>query len=536
MSRLAPVMLAVLGLAALPLGQGVYAASISNTPDISVASARGGSAQPVAPDSLSSAYNAQTDIDFRKGLQIRMAWSGDYAGAFDGDMDAATLRALRDFQARHGMRADGVITEPMLKSLIAVSDKVESGFGLSLLSDGDTGSTAAIPTAVVSDLGRTDVGHLWRSADNALEVETVRIADTGQTLSGLYAVLSSPTADRSVSGSEFGGDWFILEGSEAGRPYTMKFEGRGGDLRGFSVSYTADQADRFGPYVVVAQNLFDPFAGEPDAPLVASNDPKAFSTLLARKRGDDEGQRYAMAYADPANPNLFEMPDDTLRGATPSPVPHADDFDMAGSGFVVSRDGWLLTNAHVVKACKSVVVGNGNIATQTVFDPDHDLALVKVSARQASALGTPLAISAGKPRLGEDILALGYPLRSILADSLNVTRGNVSSLLGLMNDPRYLQISAPVQPGNSGGPLIDLAGRVVGVVTAKLNAVAVADATGDIPQSINFAIRPDAVTQFLHANDVAFTVADVGTALKSVPDATAKVKDSILPILCIGGN
>ena len=532
MSRFAPVMLTVLGLTAMPLGQSVFAAS-SSVSTVSSQAATAPASSTSATD-LTTAYNAQTDLDFRKGLQIRLAWSGDYVGAFDGDVNAVTLRAVRDFQARHGMTADGVISEPMLKSLIAVSDEVETRFGLSLRSDTDTGATAAIPTKLVSDLGRSDVGHLWRSADNTLEIETVRIADTGQTLSGLYQVLSTPTADRSVANAQFGGDWFTIDGIEAGRPYTMKFDGRGGDLRGFSVSYAADQANRVLPYVVVAQNLFDPYAGEPDAPLVAANDPKAFSTLLARKRGGDENQRYAMAYADPANPHRFEMPDDQLRGATPSPVPYADDFDMAGSGFVVSKDGWLLTNAHVVKACKSVVVGDGNIATQTVFDPDHDLALVKVSTKQAGALGKPLAISAGKPRLGEDILALGYPLRSILADSLNVTRGNVSSLLGLMNDPRYLQISAPVQPGNSGGPLVDLAGRVVGVVTAKLNAVAVADATGDIPQSINFAIRPDAVTQFLHANKVAFTVADADTALESVPNATAMVKDSILPILCIG--
>ena len=114
-----------------------------------------------------------------------------------------------------------------------------------------------------------------------------------------------------------------------------------------------------------------------------------------------------------------------------------------------------------------------------------------------------------------------------------MTRGNVSSLLGLMNDPRYLQISAPVQPGNSGGPLVDLAGRVVGIVTAKLDAVAVADATGDIPQSINFAIRPDAASTFLHQQGIAFETADPTRRWPSVPDATAQVKDSIFPIVCV---
>ncbi|HDZ71410.1 MAG TPA: trypsin-like serine protease [Aurantimonas coralicida] len=477
---------------------------------------------------LSIAYNNQTDADFRKGLQIRLAWTGDYVGAFDGVIDAASLRAIRDFQARLGMTPSGIIDEAMLELLIARSNDAEKVLGITLVDDAATGARAALPLGMVRDFGATEVGNLWRSADEAVEIETVRIADTGQTLKGLFDVLSQATETRSVSDAEFGGVWFVLRGQESGRSYVMRFAGRDGDLRGLSISYTNGEAGRMAPYAVVASNLFEPFAGEPQAPLVASNEAKPFSSMLARKRavGAPEA-RYAMAYSDPNRPHVFELPGETGSGAI---QPGAREFDMAGTGFVVSRDGWLLTNAHVVKACRTVLVGDLGAASQTIIDTDNDLALIKVDG----ALGEPLEISAGKPRLGEDILALGYPLRSILADSLNVTRGNVSSLLGLMNDPRYLQISAAVQPGNSGGPLVDLAGRVVGVVTAKLNAVAVADATGDIPQSINFAIRPDAAIAFLHANGIAFETADASEPLASVPDATAEVKDSILPILCVG--
>lgn len=477
---------------------------------------------------LSIAYNNQTDTDFRKGLQIRLAWTGDYVGAFDGSIDAASLRAIRDFQARHGMTPSGIIDEPMLRLLIARSDEAEKALGMTLVDDATTGARAALPLGLVRDFGATEVGNLWRSSDDAVEIETVRIADTGQTLRGLFDVLSQPTADRSVSDAEFGGTWFVLGGQESGRRYVMRFVERDGDLRGLSISYTKGEAERMAPYAVVASNLFDPFAGEPQSPLVASNETKPFSSMLARKRevGAPEA-RYAMAYADPDRPHVFELPGEAGAGDV---QPGAQEFDMAGTGFVVSRDGWLLTNAHVVRSCRTVLVGDLGAASRTIFDSENDLALIKVDA----ALGEPLEISAGKPRLGEDILALGYPLRSILADSLNVTRGNVSSLLGLMNDPRYLQISAAVQPGNSGGPLVDLAGRVVGVVTAKLNAVAVADATGDIPQSINFAIRPDAAAAFLNANGIAFETADPSEPLASVPDATAAVKDSILPILCVG--
>ncbi len=489
---------------------------------------------------LSLAYNTQTDLSFRRGLQIRLAWTGDYAGPFSGVIAAPTLRAIRDFQARHGMRADGVISEAMLQKLVALSDGVQQDLGVEMVDDGTTGARLVVPMKLVSDKGRTEVGNLWRDEDNRIEVETVRIADTGQTLGGLYDTLSQPTAARSVSDAQKAEDWFTVAGTEADRRYFMRFAGSGADLRGFSVSYAKSGVSEteIDAFVTVASNLFEPFAGDPNVPLVADNRLNPFSAMLARRRSASDGEtaRYAMADQGDggARSHLFELPrsrrGDSLamepaQGIAPQPGTPA--FDMAGTGFVVA-DGWLLTNAHVVRGCRKVEVGEKLAASEVRIDADNDLALVHV----ADGLGQPLAISAAKPRLGEDILALGFPLRSILADSLNVTRGNVSSLLGLMNDPRYLQISAPVQPGNSGGPLVDLAGRVVGVVTAKLDAVAVADATGDIPQSINFAIRPDAVTAFLHKNDIAFRTADAKARLQSVPDATAQVKDAVYPVVC----
>ncbi|TFF27832.1 trypsin-like serine protease [Jiella endophytica] len=494
-------------------------------------------ATTTSPADLSLAYNTQTDLSFRRGLQIRLAWTGDYAGSFSGMIEAATLRAIRDFQARHGMQADGVISEAMLQKLVSLSDGVQQDLGVSMVDDSATGERLPLPLKLVSDRGRTEVGNLWRSDDNSIEIETVRIAGTGQTLDGLYGTLSEATAKRSVLSAEKADGWFSVGGSEAGRKYFMRFSASGEDLRGFSISYLPKHEAAVEPFVTVASNLFEPFAGEPNAPLVASARPNPFSSMLARRRGASEGEaRYAMADTgkEGGRANLFELPRERRYGSAglepaqgTAPQPGTPAFDMAGSGFVVSK-GWLLTNAHVVRGCKKIEVGSNVPATEVRIDKDNDLALVHV----ASSLGEPLAISASKPRLGEDILALGFPLRSILADSLNVTRGNVSSLLGLMNDPRYLQISAPVQPGNSGGPLVDLAGRVVGVVTAKLDAVAVADATGDIPQSINFAIRPDAVARFLYDNQISFRTADPKSALQSVPDATARVKDAVYPVVC----
>ena len=85
-----------------------------------------------------------------------------------------------------------------------------------------------------------------------------------------------------------------------------------------------------------------------------------------------------------------------------------------------------------------------------------------------------------------------------------MTSGNVSSLVDLGDDAKRLQITAPVQPGNSGGPLLDNAGNVIGVVVSKLDAVRAAKLTGDIPQNVNFAIKGALVRSFLDVHGVAY--------------------------------
>jgi serine protease Do len=116
--------------------------------------------------------------------------------------------------------------------------------------------------------------------------------------------------------------------------------------------------------------------------------------------------------------------------------------------------------------------------------------------------------------LGEGVAAFGFPLTGLLATSGNFTLGNVTAVAGLRDDTRFLQISAPVQPGNSGGPLLDYSGNV-GVVVGKLNAIAVFKVTDDLPQNVNFAIKANVVTNFLDANNVAYISGSIGsTALQ----------------------
>jgi S1-C subfamily serine protease len=148
---------------------------------------------------------------------------------------------------------------------------------------------------------------------------------------------------------------------------------------------------------------------------------------------------------------------------------------LSGSGVVIGAHGEVLTNAHVVENCTQIIVrsSSGDLATALLVtrDEKNDLAVVRTKL----PLSSVAAFRQGdRVRAGDPVVALGYPLSGLLATAANLSLGSVSALAGLGDDSRYFQISAPVQPGNSGGPLLDASGHLVGIVTAKLDALRIA--------------------------------------------------------------
>ena len=183
----------------------------------------------------------------------------------------------------------------------------------------------------------------------------------------------------------------------------------------------------------------------------------------------------------------------------------ADSF--SGSGVVIGTQGEVLTNSHVVENCTKITVRSSSAASAAFLvarDEKNDLAVV----RSKLSLSSVVAFREGGPvRAGDAVVALGYPLSGLLATTANLSVGNVSALAGLGDDSRYLQISAPVQPGNSGGPLLDASGHLVGIVTAKLDAMRIARFTGDVPQNVNFALKAEVARTFLDSNGIAYQTA-----------------------------
>src|SRR5947209_17370695 len=136
-------------------------------------------------------------------------------------------------------------------------------------------------------------------------------------------------------------------------------------------------------------------------------------------------------------------------------------------------------------------------------------------------------------RSGDSVVAIGYPYHGLLTSDFTVTTGIVSSLSGLLNDTRFLQISAAVQPGNSGGPLIDTSGQIVGMVAAKINALKFVRATGNIPENINFAIKTGAIRDFLDNSVVPYQIAEPKGELKTA-EIAGNARAYTLLISCTG--
>lgn len=172
---------------------------------------------------------------------------------------------------------------------------------------------------------------------------------------------------------------------------------------------------------------------------------------------------------------------------------------FAGSGFFVTEDGAAVTNAHVVEGCDEAMISGYGKAKIVAVDVTNDLALLKVVAPTAT---TPARFRKKPVQLGEIAYVMGFPLAGQLDNGLNFTSGSVSSLSGPGNDSRSLQVTAPIQSGNSGGPIVDESGLLIGVTQSKLSEVAAIQSGGAFPQNVNFGLKSDLAANFLRANAV----------------------------------
>jgi len=207
---------------------------------------------------------------------------------------------------------------------------------------------------------------------------------------------------------------------------------------------------------------------------------------------------------------------------------------QAGTGFFITPDGYIATNFHVVQGGVSISVrdSRGRVFPGRLVRADfaNDVAIVKI---EGSFPFLPLARSSSV-RKGDAVFTLGYPNVQLQGLALKLTEGTVSSLSGLQDQPNTFQVSVPIQPGNSGGPLINREGAVVGLVVSKLSSEATVKSGSQLPEVVNYAVKSNYLLELV-STDPNVTeqvrIAEKKGRESTLPSLVARAESSVVLIL-----
>ena len=202
----------------------------------------------------------------------------------------------------------------------------------------------------------------------------------------------------------------------------------------------------------------------------------------------------------------------------------------SGSGFAITSDGYVVTNYHVIESCNKVeIIDKGQTIPATVisFDVSNDLALLKSNFKPLHIF----PLSRKNPYTLMEIYVAGYPFGYDFSTPVKITRGIISSLAGIGNNFSQVQIDAAIQPGNSGGPIINDKGNVVGVAVSKLDLEIMMEDYGVVPEGTNFGIKSNVVINFLESNNI--NLVDVNTKELSKERLGKTITDGTYYISCL---
>lgn len=439
---------------------------------------------PAARADFSSAQQAfyRLTTDEKVQVVLGLIATGDFNGIYMGEYTQRLHAAIEVFQARHRFTPSGVLHPYQTQKLNERLANFLKPLGLRAYVL-DNGAKLLIPRALFDTEDRTNGGLAFERNDSTLSLTFETVA--GRTFEDLFNRFTSVSSNRTVGYKALRPQYFVSSGVYKGKSFYTWFN-RGTDgPTGFTLSWMEQQKWVANRLTILLANAFSP----PDA---------------------------VSASSETIPPGSEKVP------------------NSSGTGFLISPHGHIVTNHHVVAECTSLAVRR---AGQASYEADlitsnakNDLALLKTT----SSVGYDFArFRQGTPvQAGEDIVVFGFPLSGVLSLQGNVLPGTVAALSGLGDDNRFLQVSAPVQPGNSGGPLLDRSGNVVGVIQSKLNALKIAGAFGDIPQNVNFAIKGDVAIDFLDWAGFRYEIATSAQNL-SVPMIAERAAKFTVLIECI---
>lgn len=424
------------------------------------------------------AIESSWDREERRSVQFALMLSSEYKGELDGIFGRQTRAAIRLFQKRSGEKPTGYLTASQTSRLEKIRRERVALTGFRVVRDGNTGLEIGLPLALLREPRNEDLVSSYeaRRADFPIGVSLFNYAGDRAAFKNIYKTASTREDGQPVEMHTYTDTWFAAYEPQGDDRLYAEFYRKGLQITGFMVEWHGEVDAVMRGVARAMAVTFAPRSGKP---------PKFPSS-----RG-----KVVKAERAPA-----------ARSGTSSKA------KLTATAFAVNARGYLLTNNHAVTGCETISFEDGERARIIASDPDLDLALA-LPVTDWRPPGAPIFRNS-PARLGEGVAALGFPFADYLG-GLNVTRGEISSLTGPKHDKRFLQISAPIQQGNAGGPLLDDHGQVIGVVKARLSTRKIVFATGDLPQNVNFAIRGDLALDFLEQQGVAVKAGNRAEPLSS---------------------
>jgi serine protease Do len=423
-------------------------------------------------------------LDSRIKLQILLTTAGYWLAVPNESFSKRLFGAISRFQSDNGFTPSGALSRKELDSLVAIAAPLLNEWRFQIVKHPAVDVKIWVPLGMnmVAEEISEGAKYSYYGGQIVLSYKRYDAIDLASAFGTTIDALTD-TGGKITYSKIYKDDFFVVSGQSNQVDIYTRFHTLGGGLIGFVLRWPHNSPNLHGDRIatLISGSLWSAMTG--------ARFTEPFD--LTPQNGAASGEAVAPSVPLP----------------TPTPPLATEDKGSqrsSGTGFFVTHAGAVLTNSHVIEGCSSIraTTAEGISASSKVVarDATNDLALLTTGLTPSRVAGLRTAI-----RLGEGVEAFGYPLTNVLASAGNFTLGNVSALAGMGDDSRYLQISAPVQPGNSGGPLLDQSANIVGVVSAKLNALNIMVATkGDIPQNVNFAIKASVVANFLQTNGTTY--------------------------------
>jgi serine protease Do len=453
----------------------------------------------------------QLNVDERVKLQILLTAAGYWPAVPDTEFSTRLFDAISRFEVDNGFVPLAILTQEQKDRLTAIAEPYLNSWGFEIVRHPMTSSQIWAPLGLplVEEETPTGLRFVNRPLGVVLTYDyfpDFRLRMSFEALNNKLARSGARIYYSKLYKTEF----FALSFSAGITDGYVRYHqiGRGGV--GFSLywNHAATEAHIERIATLISGSLWSSTTGAPFA-YPSTVKPRAPETIQAPR-------------------SVPEAPPVAIGGPR-----NAQAQTGSGTGVYITSEGHIITNAHVVANCSEIRVGTGegNFETARLVAKDaaNDLALLKVNAKPRRLGALRFGV-----RLGEHVEAFGYPLSQVLATSGNFTTGNITALAGIGDDTRFYQISAPVQPGNSGGPLLDEGGNLIGIVSSKLNFLSEIKTQGDIPENVNFAIKASVAANFLQDNNIKFEIGEA-TQVLSAPDLADEAKALSAYIECRRG-